>query len=143
EALENAVRQLVADQRQLVAHYLTRSIGETPDVPPEPVRQQATQVLAHLGGLLDGAEVDSYEIAEARHAWRGLIHQLLQLSSTLEHLRQTSRKNLTPDLLILIPGLQNPAAELDRRFSEIGRMLEGHLPEHGPTSVPLNVDERS
>src|SRR5215468_8694184 len=31
EALENAVRQLVAGQRQLAAHYLTSTIGETRD----------------------------------------------------------------------------------------------------------------
>jgi uncharacterized membrane protein YccC len=139
-ALENAVRRLVAAQRQLAAHYLTPTIGETHDADPEAFRQQATQVLAHLSSLLDGAEVDSYEVWEARRAWRGLIRQLLQLSSTFEHLRQSSTKEFNRELLI--PGLPKFAAELDRRFSEIERMLEGHLPEHGPTSVPLNVEEK-
>src|SRR5215813_11306250 len=139
EALENAVRQLVAGQRQLAAHYLTSTIGETHDASPEAFRQQATQALARLGSLLDGAEVGSYEVWEARHAWRGLIHQLSQLSRTLERLRQTTTKELNRELLI--PGFSKFAAELDRRFSEIGNMLEGHLPEHGPTSVPLNVEE--
>jgi uncharacterized membrane protein YccC len=138
EALENAVRQLVACQRQLAAHYLAPTIGETQDAGPEPFRQEATQVLAHLGGLLDGAEVDSYEVWEARHAWRGLIHQLLQLSSTFERLRQSSTKEFNRELT----GLPEFAAELDRRFAEIGRMLDGHPPERGPTSVPLNVEER-
>jgi hypothetical protein len=139
EVLENAVRQLVASQRQLAAHYLTPTIGETHDAGSEPVRQRSTQVLARLGGLLDGAEVDSYEVGEARHAWRGLIHQLLQLSNTFEHLRQ-STKEFNRELLI--PGLPKLAAELDRRFFEIGRMLDGYPPESGPTSVPLNLEER-
>src|SRR5215469_8026151 len=139
EALENAVHQLVAGQGQLAAHYLTPTIGEPRDAGPEALRQQATQGLAHLGGLLDGAEVGSYEVWEARHAWRGLIHQLSQLSRTFERLRQSSTKELSRELLI--PGLPRFAAELDRRFSEIGSMLEGHLLEHGPTSVPLNVEE--
>src|SRR6516225_741077 len=130
EALENAVRQLVAGQRQLAAHYLTPTIGETRDAGPEAFRQQATQVLAHLGGLLDGAEVDSYEVGEARHVWRGLIHQLLQLSNTFERLRQSSTKEFNRELT----GLPEFAAELDRRFAEIGRMLDGHPPERGPTS---------
>src|SRR6516225_10157915 len=130
EALENAVRQLVASQRQLAAHYLTPTIGETHDADTEALRQQSTQVLAHLGGLLDGAEVDSYEVGEARHVWRGLIHQLLQLSNTFERLRQSSTKEFNRELT----GLPEFAAELDRRFAEIGRMLDGHPPERGPTS---------
>ncbi|WP_156944737.1 FUSC family protein [Bradyrhizobium sp. Ec3.3] len=139
-ALENAVRRLVAAQRQLAAYYLTPTIGEMRDANPEALKQQATQVLAHLSSLLDGAEVDSYEVWEARLAWRGLIRQLLQLSSTFERLRQSSTKEFNRELPM--PGLPKFAAELDRRFSEIGRMLEGYPPERGPTSVPLNVEER-
>jgi uncharacterized membrane protein YccC len=60
EALEDAVHQLVAAHRQLAAHYLTPTIGETHDADPQALRRQTTQVLARLGGLLDGAEVDSY-----------------------------------------------------------------------------------
>src|SRR5262249_56274844 len=53
EALENAVRQLVAGQRQLAAHYLTSTIGETRDADTGALKQQATQGLASLSGLLD------------------------------------------------------------------------------------------
>ncbi len=90
EALEDAVRRLAAAHRQLAAHYLTPTIGETHDAGPEALRRQTTQVLARLGGLLDGAEIDSYEVWEARHAWRSLIHQLSQLTSTSERCRQSS-----------------------------------------------------
>src|SRR5262249_1516261 len=61
EALENAVRQLVAVHRQLAAHYLKPTIGETHDAGPIALRRQTTQVLARLGGLLAGAEIASYE----------------------------------------------------------------------------------
>ncbi len=90
EALEDAVRRLAAAHRQLAAHYLTQTIGETDDAGLEALRRQATQVRARLAGLLDGAEIDSYEVWEARHAWRSLIHQLSQLTSTSERWRQSS-----------------------------------------------------
>src|SRR5215831_20478525 len=82
EAFEDAVRRLAATHRQLTARYLRPTIGETHDAGAEALRRQTTQLLARLGGLLDGAEIDSYEIWETRHAWRRLIHQLSQLTST-------------------------------------------------------------
>jgi uncharacterized membrane protein YccC len=142
EALEDAVRRLVAAHRQLAAHYLTPTIGETHDAAPEALRRQTTQVLARLGGLLDGAEIDSYEVSEARHAWRRLIHQLLQLASTSERVRQSSADVSEVDCQRLIPELAKFASELDRRFAEIGRMLEGRPPERGPISVPLNLEDK-
>jgi uncharacterized membrane protein YccC len=75
EALEDTVRRLAAAHRQLAAHYLTPTIGETHDAGPQALGRQTTQVLARLCGLVDGAEVDSYEVWEARHTWRSLIHQ--------------------------------------------------------------------
>ena len=42
----------------------------------------------------------------------------------------------------LIPELAKFASELDRRFAEIGRMLEGRPPERGPISVPLNLEDK-
>src|SRR5262245_56252870 len=84
EAFEEAVRRLAATHRQLTARYLRPTIGETHDAGAEALRRQTTQLLARLGGLLDGAEIDSYEIWETRHVWRRLIHQLSQLTNTSE-----------------------------------------------------------
>src|SRR5215831_3144881 len=89
EVFEDAVRRLVTIHRQLTARYLAATIGEPHDVEVEALRREATQVRARLGGLLDGAEIDSYETWEARHAWRRLIQQLSQLTSTLERWRQS------------------------------------------------------
>jgi uncharacterized membrane protein YccC len=141
EALEDAVRRLAAAHRQLAAHYLTPTI-ETHDAGPEALRRQTTQVLARLGGLLDGAEFDSYEVSEARQAWRSLIYQLSQLNSTSERWRQSSAEVRDVDRQRLIPELAKFASELDRRFAEIGRMLEGHPPERGPISAPLNLEDK-
>src|SRR5215510_4967929 len=73
DVLEDAVRRLVTVHRQLTSLYLTSTIGEPHDAEVEALRREATQVLARLGGLLDGAVADSYETWEARHAWRHLI----------------------------------------------------------------------
>ena len=140
EAFEDAVRRLVAAQRQLTARYLAPTIGETPDVGAEALRRQSTQGLARLDGLFDGAEIDSYDVWEARHAWRGLIQQLSQLASASERWRQSLAEVRDLDLRRLLPELPAFAAELDHRFAEIGRMLEGHPPESGPSPVPLNPE---
>jgi uncharacterized membrane protein YccC len=142
EALEDIVRRLAAAHRQLAAHYLTPTIGATHTAGPQALRRQTTQVVARLGGLLDGAEIDSYEVWEARHAWRSLIHQLSQLTSTAERWRQSSAEVREVDRQRLIPELAKFASELDRRFAEIGRMLEGHPPERGPISVQLNLEDK-
>jgi uncharacterized membrane protein YccC len=142
EALEDAVRRLAAAHRQLAAHYLTPTIGETHDAGPDALRRLTTQVLSRVGGLLDGAQIDSYEVWEARHAWRRLIHQLSQLTSTSERWRRSSADAREVDRQRLIPELAKFASELDRRFAEIGRMMEGHPPEHGPISVPLNIEDK-
>src|SRR5215472_10645954 len=143
EALEDAVRRLVSAHRHLAAHYFAPTIGGTQDTSPEVLRRQTTQMLAHLGGLLDGAEIDSYEVWEARHAWRDLIHRLSQLTGTLERWRQSSATVRELDRQRLMPELPEFAAELDLRFEEIERMLEGHAPERGPTFVRLNLEDRT
>ena len=139
-ALEDAVRRLAVTHRQLATHYLTPTIGETHDAGSQDLRRQTTQVLARLGGLLDGAEIDSYEVWEARYAWQSLTHRLSQLTNMSERCRQSSAEVRDVDRQRLIPGLAKFANELDHRFAEIGRMLEKHLPERGPISVPLKLE---
>jgi Fusaric acid resistance protein family len=141
EVFEDAVRRLVTVHRQLTSLYLTSTSGEPHDVEVDALRREATQVLARLGGLLDGAEIDSYETWEARHAWRGLIQQLSQLTGACERWRQSFPEVRELDGQRLMPELPRLAAELDRRFAEIEHMLDGHSPACGPASVPLNFEE--
>ena len=141
EAFEDAVRRLVAAQRQLIAQVLTPTVGEIHDAGSETLRRQIMQMQARLGGLLDGAEIDSYDVWETRHAWRGLIHRLSQLTSASERWRQSLAEVRELDLRRLLPELPEFAAGLDHRFVQIGRMLEGHLPERVPTPVPPSPDD--
>src|SRR5215471_10838526 len=141
DVLEDAVRRLVTVHRQLTSLHLTSTIGEPHDVEVGPLRREATQVLARLGGLLDGAEIDSYETWEAQRAWRHLIQRLSQLTGAYERWRQSFPEVRGLDRARLMPELPGLAAELDRRFAEIGHMLDGHPPARGPASVPLNFDE--
>ena len=123
EALEDAVRRLAAAHRQLAAHYLTPTIGETHDAGPEALRRQTTQVLARLGGLLDGAEIDSYEVSEARHAWRRLIHQHSQLASTSERVRQSSA-DVSEVERLAFPGVRVRRAGLQDIFCNLSQHPE-------------------
>ncbi len=141
EAFEDAVRRLVTAHRQLTARNFAPTIGETPDAGAAALRRQSTQGSARLGALLDGAEIDSYDVWEARHAWRGLVQRLSQLTSASERWRQSLAELRELDLRRLLPQLPEFAAVLDHRFAEISRMLDGHPPERGPTSVPLTPED--
>jgi hypothetical protein len=141
ETFEDAVGRLVAAHRQLTARYLAPIMGEMRDAGTESLRRQSTQGSARLGGLLDGAETDSYDVWEARHAWRGLLHRLWQLASASERWRQSLAEVRELDLRRLLPELPEFAGELDHRFAEIDRMLEGHPPERWPSAVPLNPED--
>lgn len=141
EVFEDAVRRLVTVHRQLTSLYLTSTSDEPHDVEVGALRREATQVLARLGSLLDGAEIDSYETWEARHAWRGLMQQLSQLTGTYERWRQSFPEVRKLDSQRLMPEIPRVAAELDRRFAEIEHMLDGQPVECGPASVPLNFEE--
>src|SRR5215470_2233148 len=115
KALEDAVRRLVAVHRQLIAHYLApQTIGKSHDVEMEALRRESSQVLAHLAGQLDAAELDSYEVWEAHQAWRALIQQLSQLARASEHWRQS------------LPEI---------------RELDGLPPAGAPALVPLTFEE--
>src|SRR5262249_52769562 len=116
EVLEDAVRRLVAAHCQLTARYLAPTIDETHATDAEALRRQPTHLVARLGGLLDGAEIDSYDVWEARHAWQGLVHQLSQLTSASERWRQSLAEVRELDLRRLLPELPVLAAELDYRF---------------------------
>jgi uncharacterized membrane protein YccC len=140
-ALEDAVRRMVAVQRQLLAHYLASAIGEAHAAKVDALRREASQGRARLAGLLEGAELDSYETWEAQRAWRGLVEQLSQVTGTLERWRQGFPEMQQLDGRRLMPELPVLAAEFDRRLAEVGRMLDGHPPTGAPASVPLDLEE--
>src|SRR5262249_37940294 len=101
-----------------------------------------TQLLAREGGRLDGTEIDRKKKWETRHAWRRLIHQLSQLTSTSERWRQSLAEVSKLDLHRLIPDLPKSAAELDHRFADSERMLYRTLPVPGVASVRWNLEDR-
>ena len=141
ETFESTVRRLVAVHRQLTAHYLASTAGEQHDAETKTLRREATQAVSRLDGLLDGAEIDSYETWEARHAWRRSIRLLSQLTDTLERWRQSFPEVRQCDGRRLLPELPRLAAELDCRLADIEGMLDGHPSARVPASVALNVDE--
>jgi uncharacterized membrane protein YccC len=140
-AFEAAVGRLVAIHRQLTAHYLASTSDERRDQDVDALRREATQVLASLGGLLDGAELDSYETWEAHSAWRRVVQQLAQLTAASEHWRQSFSELQVPGGHRLMPAPPELAIELDRRLADIGSMLEGHPVARAPVSAPLGVED--
>jgi len=93
-------------------------------------------------GTLVGARASSYAVWEARREWGRFHVSLRQVGEALERWRESFSEVQDLDLELLMPGLRDLAEELDGRFTQIGRMLQGQAPEQSPKplNLPLNMD---
>ena len=143
-AFEDAVRKLMGNQRQLLAHYMARlTVAPAEPLSEQGVAQLRAELTRALGGLhtsLDHAELDTYEIWEVRLAWRRSIAQLGALNGTMEALRQTFHELSGIDARRYIKSLPALGAELDARLGAIEGMFDGRAPTHQPVDVVCEPD---
>src|SRR5262249_57771847 len=71
----------------------------------------------------------------------GLVHEFWNRTGASGRLGHCSAEGRGVARRRLMPDLPEFASELDRRFAEIGRMLEGRPPQRGPTAVPLSLED--
>jgi uncharacterized membrane protein YccC len=145
KTFEQAVQCLVGQERTYLQECLRVLKGMGDEGYLAKLRAQAAQSLAQLGPLLDGAELDSYEIWELRRLWRNCYGQLAALGHALEAWRlgfaDLELETLDPESVL--PGFQGFVDELDARIASIEEMLGGQPPEHKPGAVSLKVDEKT
>ena len=101
--------------------------------------QQFTQ----FSQALAAARTDSYQVWEVRRQWQQVQDRSQEVMETLERWRESFAEVKDLDLDRLLPTLEALGEELDRRFGQIGRMLEGKPPEGTPRDVDLPLDKRS
>jgi uncharacterized membrane protein YccC len=87
--LDVASRHVLDTQRGLWRAYRDVLAGRARDEDSRPLRLQEVQGLARLGQVLNGAEADTYEVWELRHAWRRRLQVSNRLLETLERWRVT------------------------------------------------------
>ncbi len=96
-----------------------------------------------FGKALAAARTDSYQAWEVRRQRQQVQRRSAELMETLERWRESFAEVEELDLERLLPTLEALGEELDRRFGQVARMLDGKLPEGTPRVVDLPLDEGS
>jgi uncharacterized membrane protein YccC len=141
-ALYETSRTLFATQQELYRTYRELMKGQGTAEASQPLRMKELQLLTGLGQTLGAAERDSYEVSEVRYQWRRFHAQSTALMETLEHWRESLPEIQSLDLKRLLPNLAACGSEVERRFEEIARMLNGEAPTTTPKPVSLAVDHK-
>jgi uncharacterized membrane protein YccC len=130
--LERTSRALFATQRGLYQAYRELSRG-----------RGSVQQLPQLAPALAGAESDTFEVWELRHAWRRFSAECTQLREILSRWRESLPELERIDLEACLPNLGDIFAEIDARFTEIEGMLAGAAPTREPAPITPSTDAAS
>jgi uncharacterized membrane protein YccC len=141
--LKQTVRDLVDVQRQLLAGHLGLLAGTAEDGEAAKLRAQATATVARLPAIVDGAELDDFEVWESRHLWRQCVGYLVALNEAMERWRQGFPELEKLDLQRLMPDLQAVGAELETRLASVTQMLAGTPPQRWPEEVAFALDDEA
>lgn len=136
-----AVVQLHSTQQQLYRSYFSLMNGHGDARKPGDLVTQEAQQLAQFTILLPGAESDSYEIKALNQQWRRYQSQLNELSNILERWHDSYTTIHELDYQQLMPNLVGFDHEIEQRFVQIKRMLDGDAPAHQPQSIELQMDK--
>ncbi|MGD9054683.1 MAG: FUSC family protein [Desulfobacterales bacterium] len=135
--LNRTAHELVAVQTRLFNNYRGLVAGEDDDKASRPLRMQYVALIRQFGQILIGAEVDSYEVWEARHQWRRFQILTLKLMKDLERWRQDLPKVRQLGINALLPNLDAVENEVAARLAQAEAMLAGKSPEF--QSLPMAV----
>jgi uncharacterized membrane protein YccC len=105
------------------------------------LRMRQAKLLTQLGQVRVGAEADSQEVWERRHAWQRFQQLSAGVADALESWRATFNEAGALDLPKLLPTLDADCAELDNRLSDIGSMLGGRSLQHDLRPLDLATSE--
>jgi len=138
--LEDAAKNLFTIQVDLYRASLTRLADEENQRDLQPVAIREIQALAQFEKHLEAAINDSYEAWEMRHRWRQYHDLSRSLMQTLGRWRETLEECRHLDRGRVLPNHAAFTTELERRATEIKRMLQGEPPQASPTPLKLEVD---
>ena len=139
-ALYQTGRKLSATQHQLFRTNRELMAGEGTAEASQPIRMQQVQLLMGLGMALGAAERDSYDVFEMRRHWQRFHALSTAMMEALEGWRQSFPEIQPLDLTKLLPNREAVGVEVEQRFVQIERMLNGEPPIVMPKSVRLEVD---
>ena len=141
EELDAAVRRLTATQHALYRQYRRLHQGEGTAEDTRALRMREVQEFGGFSAALAAARTDSYEVWEVRRQWRQVQDLSAAVMENLERWRESFAEVRDLEVRRLLPNLEALGAELDERFAQIERVLEGQAPEHVPRDVALDLNQ--
>jgi uncharacterized membrane protein YccC len=136
-----AAAQLAATQRKLYQAFLVQMCNNDSADQTQELRTQLLQGQARFGQLLEAAETDSYEVWEMQQQWRKFQRLSTDFAGTMTGWHGNFIELQLLGVQSWLTNLETFNAELDKRFTDIERMLAGKPPEHKPTPIDLALDE--
>jgi uncharacterized membrane protein YccC len=138
--LEATARSQAATQRKLfsASMQLLKNAGDGATV--KSLRPEEIAGDARLAVLLDAATADSEEVREKEQAWRNYQQATGELAEAMQRLRENFSELQTLPLKQLLPGLDDFALELERRFSGMASMMENEAVQYACTDIAQEFD---
>ena len=139
---EGTVEKLASGQHNLFRSYFAQQGKKNDDDDLRGLRNQVVKGAGALEDLLNGAEIESLEVWEVRHAWRQCIRQFGELNTRLDRWQHSLDKLHELDVERMVPGLPGYMAEIDTRFGQIEQMLSGSPPTAQLCESSLRLDSK-
>ena len=133
-------KQFAATQHQQYRLYFNRMMGERDDAELLKLNAAAVQQQTQLRQMLAAAQTDSYEVWELRRQWQSYQALVGELAEVLAQWRESFNELQSLELNTYFPNLEEFHSEIDRRFAQIERLLDGQAAESQPIAVELDVD---
>jgi uncharacterized membrane protein YgaE (UPF0421/DUF939 family) len=137
---ETVVKQFAATQHQQYRLYHDRMMGKTDDPALQSVTAAALQQQNQLGQLRAAAQTDSYPVWELRAEWQRYQALVGELAELLAQWRESFNELQALELKTYFLNLDDFHAELDQRFAQIERLLNGQAAESQPSPIELDID---
>jgi len=135
------VQKLASTQHQLYRACFELMKGQGDGERLQALKLQEIQERARFDQLLDAAQIDTYEVWEARRQWRRYQGLISELTGTMERWRGSCSELQSLDLEALFPNLASYDVEMDLRYIQSRQMLARQAPDQRPTEIVPVLDE--
>jgi uncharacterized membrane protein YccC len=140
-AIRKAAGALVATQADLFRAARAATMGQDAKAQLQELHAQEVQQLGQYAKALQAEGSESWEVHEVRPLLERLHGESGGVMETLDRWQSGIGELASIDMNAVLPGLQAYFVELDERFEEILRLLDGKPAERERPTVSLRIDD--
>ncbi len=135
--------QLQTTLHQLYQSSFSLMTGQGNLAATKALMAQAGQLQIQFKILLEAAKTESYDIRQRNLQWCLYLRQVTELSTIMEHWHDDLASVKSIDQQKLMLNLESFDKEIQQRFEQVKRMLEGNAPEYHLQSIELQLDKET